>query len=77
MMIVAFRSAKVASVIATFAEQKATHFVALSIGSQPIRESSVRLRRFCGAKGDILDALVEIEKSRMVMVFDLVSEESV
>jgi hypothetical protein len=30
-IIVAFRSAKVASVNATFAEQKATHLVALSI----------------------------------------------
>jgi hypothetical protein len=39
-MIVAFRSAKVASVIATFAEQKATFFVAHSINSQPIRERS-------------------------------------
>jgi hypothetical protein len=38
-MIVAFRSAKVASVIATCAEKKATHVVALAIGSQPICES--------------------------------------
>jgi hypothetical protein len=50
-VIVAFHAAKVASVIATFAEQKATRTVALAIGSQPIRESSV----FCvfrGAKGE-------------------------
>jgi hypothetical protein len=39
-MIVAYRSAKVASVIATFAEQKAIHFLALAIGSQPFRENT-------------------------------------
>ncbi len=40
-IIVAFRSAKVASVNATFAEQKATMFCITRIKSQPIREIGV------------------------------------
>ena len=40
-MIVAFRSAKVASLSGSFAEQKATVFVAPPINSQPIRETDI------------------------------------
>ncbi len=40
-IMVAFRSAKVASVIATFAEQKATMFCITSINSQPIRVTAI------------------------------------
>jgi hypothetical protein len=52
-MIVAFRSAKVASVIATFAEQKATPIAALAIGSQPNRESSVFSHLFAERKATL------------------------
>ena len=41
LIIVAFRSAKVASVSATFAEQKATILATPLINSQPIREGAV------------------------------------
>jgi hypothetical protein len=39
-MVVAFRSAKAASLIASFAEQKATLYAAIAINSQPRRDYS-------------------------------------